>query len=266
MSSDYPDWTDLVQIVGTDIMVAVDLQGAYIMMPVDIQAQYITLEIDIVAQTVGNISIDIAAQSVTNLSVNLAASAITMDINIASITGGVTFNIGTVTGTVNVSIASIAGGVTFNIGSITGTVTVNVTGIANIDIETQSVAVKDQAEWAALTGIDKNFTASGSNLTKGQSAYGSYTVTTGKTLYICGASFSIYANLAASADLNQIGFGWLYNYTDAITLAEFGGNGGGSITFPKPIPLAAGREFRYFAIVEANHACDAVVSVWGYEV
>lgn len=62
--ADYPDWTDLVHIVGTDIMVAIDLQAAYVQMPVDIQAQYITLAIDITAQTIENITIDIEAQSV----------------------------------------------------------------------------------------------------------------------------------------------------------------------------------------------------------
>lgn len=61
--ADYPDWTDLVHIVGTDIMIAIDLQGAYIMMPIDIQAQYIDLDINIKSQTV-DITIDIEAQSV----------------------------------------------------------------------------------------------------------------------------------------------------------------------------------------------------------
>lgn len=37
---DYPDWTGLAQVVGTDIMVAVDVQGGYIMLPVDWQSQF----------------------------------------------------------------------------------------------------------------------------------------------------------------------------------------------------------------------------------
>ena len=79
---DYPDWTDLVQIIGADIMVPIDLQAAYIMMPVDIQAQYLTLEIDIVAQSVGNIAIDLAAQSVGDITVNIAAQDL-LNLNIA---------------------------------------------------------------------------------------------------------------------------------------------------------------------------------------
>lgn len=74
--ADYPDWTDIIQIVGSDIMVPIDVQGAYIMMPVDIQAQYLTLDIDIVAQTVGNIEVDLVAQSVGNIEVDIAAQTI----------------------------------------------------------------------------------------------------------------------------------------------------------------------------------------------
>lgn len=86
--ADYPDYFELIQIVGADIMVPIDVQGAYIMMPVDIQAQYLTLEIDIVAQTVGNISIDLAAQTIGNLAVNISAqdlAQLTIDIDAQSV-------------------------------------------------------------------------------------------------------------------------------------------------------------------------------------
>lgn len=86
--SDYPDYTTLMQIIGSDIMVPIDVQGAYIMMPVDIQAQYITLDIDIVAQTVGNIAIDLAAQSIGNIEVDIKAQTvgdITIDIDAQSV-------------------------------------------------------------------------------------------------------------------------------------------------------------------------------------
>jgi hypothetical protein len=76
MAGDYPDWTDLVHIIGTDIMVAVDIQGGYIMLPIDIQGQYITLEMDIVAQTIGNITIDIAAQTIGDLEITINAQAV----------------------------------------------------------------------------------------------------------------------------------------------------------------------------------------------
>lgn len=73
---DYPDYTDIMVIVGAEIMVPIDLQAAYVMMPVDIQAQLVTLEIDIVAQTVGNIKIDLAAQTVGNILVDIKAQTI----------------------------------------------------------------------------------------------------------------------------------------------------------------------------------------------
>jgi hypothetical protein len=239
--SDYPDWTDLVHIIGTDIMVAVDVQGAYIMMPVDIQGQYITLDIDIVAQSVGSIAIDIAAQSVGSLNVNLAASVVTMDVNIKSITGGVTFNIG----------------------SVSGTVTVSVTGTAQIDIETQSVAIKNQAEWSAQAGEDKNFYEAYSEETTG---YISYTVTVGKTLYITQIGFAITGHDSADKDSNQMGWVAIYNATTETTKLEFGGNGGRIASLIRPIAIPAGQEVRFYWYSGANHAVDGSISVGGYEV
>ena len=86
--ADYPDWTDSVQIVGTDIMVAIDLQAAYIMMPVDIQAQYLTLNIDITAQTLANLKVDINAASIGNIGIDIKAATIgnlTIDIEAQSV-------------------------------------------------------------------------------------------------------------------------------------------------------------------------------------
>lgn len=60
---DYPDYTDLMQIIGSDIMIPMDIQAAYIMMPVDIQAQYLTLDINVKAKEV-TLTIDIEAQHV----------------------------------------------------------------------------------------------------------------------------------------------------------------------------------------------------------
>ena len=110
MGGDYPDYTSLMQVIGSDIMVPIDLQASYIMMPIDMQAAYIqmpvdiqsqyitldinietseaTLDVDIVAQTVGNIAIDIAAQSAGNLTVDISAQTvgdITINFNAQSI-------------------------------------------------------------------------------------------------------------------------------------------------------------------------------------
>ncbi|GAH53065.1 unnamed protein product, partial [marine sediment metagenome] len=32
---DYPDYTELINLIGSDIMMPIDIQGAYIMMPID---------------------------------------------------------------------------------------------------------------------------------------------------------------------------------------------------------------------------------------
>jgi len=85
---DYPDYTDVMMIIGSEIMVPIDVQGAYIMMPVDIQAQYVTLDIDIVAQTVGNIAVDLVAQTMGDITVDIKAQTIgnlTIDIEHQSV-------------------------------------------------------------------------------------------------------------------------------------------------------------------------------------
>lgn len=82
---DYPDYTRAHQIIGSGIMVPIDIQGAYIMMPIDIQAQYIDLAIDIVAQTIGNIAVNIAAASIGNIGIDIKAAAIgNLGINVAA--------------------------------------------------------------------------------------------------------------------------------------------------------------------------------------
>jgi hypothetical protein len=126
--------------------------------PITIEAVNIeTLPVDIKAQTIATLKIDIAGQSLGAVDVNIA-SAPTLNVNISSITSGVTFNVaqsGTwtinigapldasgnlktsiqssvtlnvnITGstTLNVNISSVTSGVTFNV-NITGSTTLNV--------------------------------------------------------------------------------------------------------------------------------------------
>lgn len=83
--ADYPDYTQIFQLIGTDIMVPIDIQGSYIMLPVDIQAQFANLNIDIVAQTIGNIDVNLAAQSIDKIEVDITAQTITnLDIEIVA--------------------------------------------------------------------------------------------------------------------------------------------------------------------------------------
>ena len=240
---DYPDWTDLVQVVGADIMVPIDVQGAYIMLPVDIQAQYVTLEMDIVAQTIGNIDVDIAAQSVGNIAVSIAASAVTLDVKITA--SSVTLN-------VNIAASSV-------------TLTVSVSGTAQIDIETQSVGVSFQGEWQVEQGKQKHFRGSGTNISSGNFAtVVSYTVPSGKNLYVYSFCFAIRATDAADRNNNQIGIASLFR-ADAAYL-DFGANGGGSYTLGAPMKVAAYESINLLVYNMANHNCNLTGSVLGYEV
>ena len=73
MTSDAPDYTLLsdVNITGTEIMVAMDLQGATIAMPIDVQGATIALPVDIQGSTV-------------KLNVHIETSEALVDINIKS--------------------------------------------------------------------------------------------------------------------------------------------------------------------------------------
>lgn len=267
--SDYPDYTQIFQLVGSDIMVPIDIQGAYIMLPVDIQAQWATLEISIVAQTVEYLTIDIAAQSIGYLAVNLAASAITLNINITSITGGVTFNIGTVTGTVKVNltasaiildinIKNITAGVTFNIG--------NISGPFNIFIGTiQTVGLYLQPEWATKINTQKYIRVEAVNKAYGGFEYTNYTVTDGKTLYITAVVAEFFASATADADKHQMGGVVLQNITDAKILLVLGGNGGCAATLPTPIKLTENKVFQIRVNAFGNHNMDLDATALGYE-
>lgn len=88
MTQDYPDFTRLMQVIGTDIMIPFDIQGANIMLPMDIQGQNIDLRIDIVAQTVGNINVDLVAQTVGNIGIDIKANTLgnlTIDVEAQSV-------------------------------------------------------------------------------------------------------------------------------------------------------------------------------------
>lgn len=236
MPGDYPDYTDIMVIVGAEIMVPIDVQGAYIMMPVDIQAQYVTLEIDIVAQTVGNIDINIAAQSIDKVAVNIAASAVTLDINIK--TSAITLNVD---------------------------ITAQTIGNLTIDIKTQSVGVYTEPDWQVAAGKQKQLCGSTSSLAVDGSGNAiNYTVPGGKTLKAYGLAFNVYAATAEDRDKNQIGYVALS--LGATALIQLGGNGGGALCFSAPIRYTAGQQCRVVGYNKANHAVYIGAGVLATEV
>lgn len=221
--SDYPDYTTLLQLIGTDIMVPIDIQGAYIMMPIDIQAQYVTLEMDIVAQTVGNISIDIAAQTIGNINIDIAASAITLDVNLKSQTANINIDIAAQTAG-NLAVNITASDVTLNMNLEASAITLN------IDMHTQSVGIYLQPEWAAKEGIDKDITG----IYGGGGYIIDYTVPAGKELRIFDFGYADDIDEPISVIL-QCG---------VTALAACGGSLGASFSLTKPKIFEAGERAR----------------------
>jgi len=231
MASDYPDYTELMQIIGSDIMVPMDIQAAYIMMPVDIQAQYITLDIDIVAQTIGNIAIDIAAQSVGNIAINLAASAITLDINIK--TSAITLNVD---------------------------ITAQTISELKIDIDAQHVGIFLQPDWQAEAGTDKNLEGHATIAAGGAEVVLDYTVTANKTFYICQFGFGIDESSALFCEVQE--------YYDATAYTRFisGGYPGNSLSLSKPVLIPAGHHLYARLHNVGATGGEGYVTIGGYEI
>ncbi len=134
----------------------------------------------------------------------------------------------------------------------------------NINVSAQTVGVYLQPEYAAKTGVDKNFLGIATNQAYGGGGNVNYTVTAGKTLYISSLGFRIGANNAADADKNQIGYALLN--IGGSTVCSFGGNGGGGQTLSKPYVATSGQAVILNVTNLANHTCDIVVYANGYEV
>lgn len=249
---DYPDYTDIMQIIGSDIMVPMDIQAAYIMMPIDLQAayiqmpvdiqsQYVTLDIniktsealvnvDIAAQAVGNIGIDIKAQTVGNINVDIAAQTV----------GNLAVN--------------IAEAVTLNID-----ITAQTIADLKINIDAQNVGVYLQPEWSAKRDEDKV-------IRRVNDGYTDYPVPGTKTLYIGSLSFHLAASVGADADKNQIGAVELTDQTAGLIIASVGGNGGGAVTFATPLIIPGGHTARLSLFDLTNHDTVGRATAVGYEI
>lgn len=134
------------------------------------------------------------------------------------------------------------------------------------DFEGGKSGVYSVAEWAAFEGNDKTLIHTGTNKASGLGSVGSYAVPSDKTLYIISLSFEIHATNATDRDNNQTGVAALYRATPLTIYCYFGGNGGGSILFGRPIKFATGEGVRYGVSNWSNHNCDYYITVWGYEV
>jgi len=77
--SDYPDWTRLFYLTGTDIVIPISIDAATVTLPVSIDAATVTIDVALVASDV-TLPVSIDAATVT-LDVNLTAATATIDIN-----------------------------------------------------------------------------------------------------------------------------------------------------------------------------------------
>jgi hypothetical protein len=77
--ADYPDWTRLFHLVGTDITIPINIEASDVTLPVSIDAVTVAIDVNITAAAV-TLPISIDAATVT-LDVNLTAATATIDIN-----------------------------------------------------------------------------------------------------------------------------------------------------------------------------------------
>ena len=123
-------------------------------------------------------------------------------------------------------------------------------------------------EWAAFEAIDMTFEgATPVPVSWGVSLTVSYTVPSGKTLYITDVSWWGKADAAADGDNNQIASLWILDVLDPTQTNWFrsAGNGGGAASFSKPIVIPAGHRLDFVVKNEANHVCNIAVAGCGYE-
>ena len=191
------------------------------------------MPVDIQAQYV-TLNIDIVAQTVGNIGIDIKAQTV---------------------GNINVNLA--ASDVTINVA---------VTGTANIQITAQTVGIYLQPEWAAKTGVDKDFDALSTDKPWLGSASGTYTVPAGKTLYITDCSFFIRPVNEYDASRPLYFIGYLYNDTTGATFARISGIGGAVKVFSKPGTIPENEVFAYAIYSTSMVKTDIAVHANGFEV
>lgn len=135
-----------------------------------------------------------------------------------------------------------------------------------INITAQSVGVFLQADWAALHITDKNINGDEGDVAVDGVLHVFYEIPANTTFFACGMAFNIDGYLAADRDKNQIGKLLLGITGPPELIAGFGGNGGGGMTFSKPIAMDSGRYVDLQLSNRANHAVNLHASCWGYEI
>jgi len=218
--SDYPDYTNLTRITGTEITLPIDIVAQTVAtLAVDIQAQTLSeLKVDIAAQTLETVAVDIKAQTLTELKVDIAAQTLeTLKVDIAAQT----------LAELNINIAAQ---------------TVDV----NINFVGQTTGVNPITIYSSETGNDIDLLGSQDNPANGTTyTLIDYTVPTGKTLYVTDIAVTM-CPVTSQAELGGYVYGSLYSTAkgNVFFMRQLGGF---FVTFTKPKRFEAGDTVRIYA-------------------
>ena len=252
MSYGAPDFTQKadVNIIGQTIDVNIRIIGTDITLPIDIKAQSVSeLKIDIAAQSLSEIKVDIAAQSVSVLNINISSTSITIPIDIKSQS----------IGNIKIDIAAQSVG-NLNVNIAASSITID------MNIKAQSVGISIQSEWQVQEGNLKNLFGTLLDVASGSGGYViSYTVPSGKTLYIYSVSVSSMARSTtepsgeATFNLTAAGVGiWRVGVSAGCPHAMH--------SFPTPLKVAAGKTIYIYGYNASDHTVHLTATLTGYEV
>lgn len=202
----------------------------------DIIAQTIAnLNVDIVAQTLANLSIDIAAQTLAQLAIDIAAQSV---------------------GNLDVDLKAQS------VGNIDIDINAQSLGDVEMEFNAQAIGVKIEAEWEAHQGNDKVVEFNLANIYDGDENNDTYTVPTGKTFYMTWLTAAWYND--SSADRPNTCIGYMNIEVSGTDYIYHGGNGGAGMTFPTPIPFAAGEVIEHRIYNYSGNQVDGRIASGGY--
>lgn len=126
--------------------------------------------------------------------------------------------------------------------------------------------VRSRAVWETELDNDKFIYEDVGAGAFGASDSTTYTVPTGKTLYIANISVAAYAINAADGDKQAHFKVTVVNVTDSVILANIGGNGGGMYPVEVPFKILAGEQVKLTVQNRSNYVADVMGRLHCYEV
>ena len=136
------------------------------------------------------------------------------------------------------------------------------------DYEGGKAGVYSVAEWAAFEGKEITLNDSAVNVAWNGNETLNNVVAAGKTIYINQACFYCQAFLQADADNNQMCQLQIYRSLPGPVAwyALVTSNGGGQLTFPRPLKFIAGDTLTAIVYNRANHNVNIGMTLTGYEI